>query len=327
MNKKNNFPKVSIVVPVYNVKNSLKNCLDSLKQDYPISEIIIIDNHSTDNSVEIAEKFKDKNKSLNIKIVKRKKTYGVSASYNLGVKLAKEKYVVTVHSDGVVESKNELKKLMEPILLDPSVVAVYPIGLLPRDLWMTYNFWQKCLFARDVEHDSRAVNGLFDCYKRDIFFKIGGYDEERFNNTFGSEDADMAIRLRREGKVVPSEARIIHQHSFTERYTYKDWISRRKFLAVAYGHLMRVHGMSMKKDVLIYFVKPALVVCALLGFFYPLLFLPVFAFPFFYMSRMFTDPVTLKDFRIILLPFLLIFLIFYEAFWTVSVLIFNRVVR
>lgn len=325
MKNKNNLPKVSIVVPVYNVKTSLWNCLESLKQEYPISEIIIVDNHSTDNSVEIAEKFKEKNKRLNIKIIKRKKTYGISASYNLGAKLAKEKYLVTIHSDGVLKSKNELKKLMAPIILDATIIATYPIGLHPRKLWLTYNFWQKCLFARDVDRESRGINGLFDCYKKDVFLKIGGYDEKNYRGNFGSEDADMSIRLGRQGKLVASEARIIHQHSFTEEYTYKSWIARRRFLAIAYGHLMRIHASSMKKDVVLYFIKPALAFSSLLGFLSPLFLVPILIFPFIYMPRMFTDPATLKDFRILFLPFLLLFLVYYETFWMIYVLLFNKV--
>lgn len=324
--KKSNPLKLSVVVPVYNVKYSLENCLESLKmQDYPISEIIIVDNHSLDSSVEIAEKFKEKNKNLNIRIVKRKKTYGVSDSYNLGAKLAKENYIVTIHSDGVIATKHELRKLVNPILLDSSIVATYPTGLHPRSLWLTYNFWQKCLFARDIDQKSIAINGLFDCYRKEAFLRIGGYDQDRFSNTFGSEDADMSIRLGREGKLVATTAEIIHQHSFEGGYTYKNWISRRRFLAISYGHLMRIHALSMKKDVVIYFIKPMLVLSSLLGFINLLFLIPLLLFPFFYMSRMFTDSATLKDPRILTLPFLLLFLVYYESFLIIYVMLFNKV--
>ena len=57
---------ISVIIPVYNGKETLGHCLKSvLKSSYPNFECIVVDDHSTDNTVEIAESFNVKIKSLN----------------------------------------------------------------------------------------------------------------------------------------------------------------------------------------------------------------------------------------------------------------------
>src|SRR5262245_56398582 len=51
-------PSVSVIVPVYNGAQSIGNCIESLlKQDYPNYDIIVVNNNSTDNTVEIVRKY------------------------------------------------------------------------------------------------------------------------------------------------------------------------------------------------------------------------------------------------------------------------------
>ena len=62
--------KVSIIIPVYNVEKYLEKCLDSIiNQSYKNLEIIIIDDGSTDNSLEIAKEYEknDSDKIINTK--------------------------------------------------------------------------------------------------------------------------------------------------------------------------------------------------------------------------------------------------------------------
>ena len=56
----NKYPKISICIPNYNNSKYLKNCIQSaVDQNYPNKEIIFVDDNSTDNSLEIAEKYSD----------------------------------------------------------------------------------------------------------------------------------------------------------------------------------------------------------------------------------------------------------------------------
>jgi len=89
----------SIIIPTYNAKKYLKNCLASiLKNDYPHYEIIVIDNASTDGSIGFIKK-EFANLSEKIKIVSLNKNYGPSMARNEGVRIAKGKYLAFLDSD------------------------------------------------------------------------------------------------------------------------------------------------------------------------------------------------------------------------------------
>ena len=91
---------ISIVVPVYNVADYLKECVDSLlAQKYKNVEIILVDDGSTDTSGKICDKYSKKNR--NIRVI-HQKNGGLSAARNKGLSVAKGKYICFVDSDDYV---------------------------------------------------------------------------------------------------------------------------------------------------------------------------------------------------------------------------------
>lgn len=79
-----NNPKVSIIVPVYNVEKYLHRCVDSiLLQTFTDFELLLIDDGSTDKSVDICDKYALKDRRIR---VFHKKNGGVSSARNLGIK-------------------------------------------------------------------------------------------------------------------------------------------------------------------------------------------------------------------------------------------------
>lgn len=94
-------PKISIIVPVYNVEQYLSQCLDSIVcQTLHDIEIITIDDGSTDGSLEILQKYASKDKR--IKLVS-KKNEGYGQTLNRGLDLASGKYVGIVESDDWID--------------------------------------------------------------------------------------------------------------------------------------------------------------------------------------------------------------------------------
>ena len=90
-------PLISIIVPVYNVKEFLVECIESLiAQTYENLEIIIVDDGSTDGSSELCDKLKYKDKRI---VVIHQKNGGLSAARNSGLKIAEGEYVAFVDSD------------------------------------------------------------------------------------------------------------------------------------------------------------------------------------------------------------------------------------
>ena len=97
-------PKLSIIIPAYNAERYIKPCLDSIlqnsKESLSKTEIIVINDGSTDNTLKILENY---NQYKNIKI-HTTKNQGVSAARNLGISLAKGEWVTFIDADDTVNS-------------------------------------------------------------------------------------------------------------------------------------------------------------------------------------------------------------------------------
>jgi len=89
--------KISIIVPIYNVEKYLRDCIESIEnQTYQEIEILLINDGSTDSSLEICKEYARKNNK--IKII-NKKNGGLSDARNVGLEHAKGKYIMFVDSD------------------------------------------------------------------------------------------------------------------------------------------------------------------------------------------------------------------------------------
>jgi glycosyltransferase involved in cell wall biosynthesis len=94
-------PKISVIVPIYNCKNYLEKCLNSLAaQTYPNIEILLIDDGSTDGSGELAKKFS--NEDSRFQYIYQTNS-GVSAARNKGLALATGDFIGFCDSDDWVE--------------------------------------------------------------------------------------------------------------------------------------------------------------------------------------------------------------------------------
>ncbi len=94
--------KVSIIIPVYNASKTIEKCLKSIiKQTYKNIEIIIINDGSKDNSLEIINKLSKKDKRI---IVIDKENEGVANTRNLGIKKATGKYIMFIDNDDYIEN-------------------------------------------------------------------------------------------------------------------------------------------------------------------------------------------------------------------------------
>ena len=95
-----NLPLVTISIPIYNCKNHIISCLQSVvNQTYQNLEILFVDDLGNDNSMLLAEDFLLKNPHLNFKILKNEKNAGLSVVRNVGIDNAQGKYIFFLDSD------------------------------------------------------------------------------------------------------------------------------------------------------------------------------------------------------------------------------------
>ncbi len=102
---------VSIIIPMYNTELYIEECLQScINQTYKNFEIIIIDDKSTDKSVDIAKDILEKSK-CKYRIIEKERRLGVSNSRNIGIKYAEGDYIYFLDSDDIIKS-NTLEVLL-----------------------------------------------------------------------------------------------------------------------------------------------------------------------------------------------------------------------
>ncbi len=96
--------KISVIIPNYNYADYLEKRLSSvLNQTYPIYEIIILDDNSKDNSVEIIERFVQNHPEMKFKVIKNKENKGVFSQWLTGVEKAKGDYFWIAEADDLAK--------------------------------------------------------------------------------------------------------------------------------------------------------------------------------------------------------------------------------
>lgn len=152
---------ISIIVPVYNNKNYVERCVNSiLKQTYSNIEIILVDDGSTDGSAEICNELSVKNEKV---IMIHKKNGGVSSARNTGINICKGEYIGFVDSDDYVEEDmyELLFRCMKKFDAEISFCSIKEVEnkgteqLIDREslIWQKYpggGFIWNCLYKKDI---------------------------------------------------------------------------------------------------------------------------------------------------------------------------------
>lgn len=115
-------PKISIIIPIYNVEKYLKKCLDSvINQTFQDTEIILVNDGSPDNSQIIVNEYKKKYpKKIKFYI---KENGGLSSARNYGLKYAKGEYILFIDSDDYIDC-TMVEKLYSSIEKNHSDIAM-----------------------------------------------------------------------------------------------------------------------------------------------------------------------------------------------------------
>jgi len=194
-------PVISVLMPVYNAEKFLKEAIESiLRQTFTSFEFIIINDGSTDSSLEIIEEFAKRDSR--IKYINRKNK-GLIESLNEGIEISQGKYIARMDSDDVsfpkrLEVQYEfLEQNSEYVVVGSRVILIDEDGdeLCP----MVNLFSNKDI---DSAHINNLTNGAVIVHptamiRRSSLVKIGGYRHDYKN----AEDIDVWLRLSELGKV------------------------------------------------------------------------------------------------------------------------------
>ena len=234
--------KLSIIILSYNTKDLTLDCLKSIFLQYEkelkesIFEIVVVDNGSKDDSLSAITKFRSSvsNKD-SIKIIDNKENYGFSKGNNIGAKNAAGEYLLFLNSDTEIQDKGFLR-MIEFMDLNERV------GILggrlmnsnksfQRSAGSFYNVFNLGLFlfgggrlgflSKSPSKITKIdwVSGASLMVKRNVFKKIGGFEEKLF---MYMEDMEFCFRAQKKGLVTYfySNIELLHKERGSSNKTF-----------------------------------------------------------------------------------------------------------
>jgi len=210
-------PLVSVTITTYNSENTINDVLNALlNQEYPLKriEVIVIDGHSVDNTVDKVRIFMEKHrdKFYDFQLIIHDKNYGVSKARNDAIKLAKGRFIVILDSD-VVLPPNAISKMVSFLEANPEVGCCRP--LLEPDFM---DILQRSLYDVNVGR----IRRLMSCadaamIRREIVEKAGLYDESMGPPFSVDEDLEFAARIWRAGYRCVLLGNVVAKHLTVKR--------------------------------------------------------------------------------------------------------------
>ena len=225
MNKNLNMPLVSIIIINYNGKLYLEKCLESIKKiNYDNLEIIVVDNNSTDGTMEfLVQNFPS------IITLKLDKNYGFAKPNNIAAKIAKGDFLVFLNNDTEV-TPNFLTELVQ-VLVGNDQIGICQSLLLKPDgeidssgdfidtIGVVYNSKEPIDKIREIS----SARGASMIIRKKLFLDLEGFDEKFF---VSFEDVDLGWRTWIMGyKVVINPKSIVYHYGGKTHHSIKNEIS------------------------------------------------------------------------------------------------------
>lgn len=252
---------ISILIPNKDEVESLKACINSIreKSTYDNYEIIIIENNST--SCEIFEYYKELEKQENIRVITWNKEFNYSAINNFGAKAAKGDYLLFLNNDVTVITPKWMEEMLGNCQREEvgavGVKLLYPdrtiqhagcvIGLggiaghLFTDMPASRTGY---LHKASIQQDLSAVTAACMMMKRTCFEKAGGFTEEL---AVAFNDIDLCLKVRQEGYLIVynPDVQLYHMESKTRGAEDNKKKVRRFQKEIEY---MRCHWITILKN-------------------------------------------------------------------------------
>lgn len=195
---------ISIIIPVYNGGKTLHRCLESVfNSSYPHFECIVVDDHSTDNTIDLAEPF-------GTRIIRLEKQGGAAHARNRGAEAAKGDIILFVDAD-VRIYPDCLDRIIKAFEDHPGISAVFgsyddhPGS--PNFLSQYRNLFHHYIHQTSLEDASTFWSGC-GAIKREIFMEAGAFDE----NCRMMEDIQLGYALKARNYKIRLDKELLVNH-------------------------------------------------------------------------------------------------------------------
>lgn len=184
--------KVSIVIPLYNMERYVEECVRSaIEQTYLDTEVIVVDDGSTDGSPEIVKRFADR-----IKII-RQENQGPSKALNTGILAGTGEYIAWMGADDVFLPEKTARQVEVMEAADKSVGVLYSDAMVidaqGRMIRRQIAPAPPEAFVSSMLKHGMFVNGATTLTRRECFEKVGLFNED----LWAACDGDMWFRISR----------------------------------------------------------------------------------------------------------------------------------
>lgn len=180
-------PLVTVIVPVYQSKEYLSGCLDSvIEQTYTLLEIIVVDDGSTDGSSEICDEYSLKDNR--IKVI-HQKNGGLSSARNAGIDICSGEYITFVDSDDIIadcmiSSMVNMAQKEHADIVKIGVIRKYAYSEC-KPVEKKYEvFSNKTILHKIYSTNSQTICGCGKLFKKSVIgnirFPVGKYYEDEF---------------------------------------------------------------------------------------------------------------------------------------------------
>nr|WP_301912730.1 glycosyltransferase family 2 protein [uncultured Blautia sp.] len=209
-------PLVSVIIPNKDEKETLKACIDSIREktEYPNYEIIIVENNSTTD--EIFQYYKELSQDPRIRLLRWKKEFNYSAINNYGVCHANGEYLLFLNNDVTVITPGWIKELLgvcqRPEVGAAGVKLIYPdntiqhagcvigLGGIAGHMFVDMPANRTgYLHKASILQDMSAVTAACMMMKRTAFEEAGGFTEKL---SVAFNDVDLCLKVRKNHKLI-----------------------------------------------------------------------------------------------------------------------------
>ena len=187
-------PNLSVVIAVYNGAHFLEKCLPAICAAADAeTEVILVDDGSTDNSAEIGKQF-------GVKVLTLSRRAGAANGRNIGVQEARGEIILFVDADVVVETETilHLRRIFAENPEFSAVFGSYDDEPSEPDFFSQYRNLMHHFFHQTGRREAETFWSGFGAIKRQAFLEVGGFDSEKFEMP-SVEDIELGYRLREKG--------------------------------------------------------------------------------------------------------------------------------
>jgi glycosyltransferase involved in cell wall biosynthesis len=224
-------PLVSVIVPTKNNIGTIERCLISItQQSYTKIELIVVDHHSTDGTINVAKKYTRKVYS---------KGPERSAQRNFGASKAKGSFLLFIDSD---------MELTKDVVKDCVKNMGNYIGLVVPEVFVGEGFWTRCKILEKSSYAGTDDGMSARFYRKKDFFKVGRYDE----SLSGPEDIDLHKRMMNLGAIGNIHEHIIHHDG---RLTLYSIVKKRHYYSLSLERYKEKHPEAYSQEAR--FIRPA----------------------------------------------------------------------